>query len=131
MRIRLLTATAVGITLAAAAPALASGPQYIHLGVSTGDRATSGAADLTVTREGSGYRVHGTVSTSYGSSGCIVLRGVEKHLGMDFGGDDMTKVCGANHSATVDRYTGHHNVVLVVDESGTLDFESKIVGLTG
>ena len=130
MKIRLLIAAA-GLTLAAAGPALAAGPQYIHLDVSTGDRATEGSADLTVTTEGHGYRVRGTVGTTYGSSGCIVLRGVEKHLGMDFGGDDMTKVCGPHHSATVDSYTGHHNVVLLVDENGTLDWESKIVSLTG
>lgn len=130
MKLRLLSA-AVGITLAASGPALAAGPQFIHLEVSTGNRATEGAADLHVTREGHGYRVRGTIGTSYGSTGCIVLRGVEKHFGMDFGGDDMTKVCGANRSATANSYTGHHNVVLLVDENGTLDWESKIVSLTG
>ncbi|MFD0332228.1 hypothetical protein ACFQZC_38550 [Streptacidiphilus monticola] len=53
------------------------------------------------------------------------------HLGMDFGGNDVATACGSGHHKSFSRTTRHHQVVLLVDEGGTVDWESRIVTLTG
>ena len=134
MRLRSAATSAAAACTAAlllATQAAAGGPQYIHLSVSTGDNSTSGAADLTVTAQHDGYRIRGTVYDDRGSHMCVTLRAVEMHLGSDFGGDDITRACTPGGSVSVDSLTRHHDVVLLVDEPGTVDFESKIVSLTG
>ncbi|MFC5911808.1 hypothetical protein [Streptacidiphilus monticola] len=59
------------------------------------------------------------------------MRAVEMHLGMDFGGNDVATACGSGHHKSFSRTTRHHQVVLLVDEGGTVDWESRIVTLTG
>lgn len=133
MRLRLaavLTASAAAVAVMAA-PASAHDPQRIRLDVSTGDGQVSGYADLTVTAEHGGYWIRGTVTDAYQSHGCVTLKAVEMHWGMDFGGNTVAKACSPGKSVNVDSVSGHHYVVLQVDEPHTVDFESKIVKLTG
>jgi hypothetical protein len=126
-------AAALLLTAAHAGGASAQGgrPQYVHLDVSTQDGTVAGHADLSVVRAGGGFRVTGSVTDEQYSRGCVTLKLVEMRFGMDFGGDTVTKVCGHGQSVAVDARTGHHQVVLQVDEPGSVDFESRIVTLTG
>jgi len=121
----------VPATAAATAP-VSRHVQFITLTASTGDGSTYGTAELTVTREGRhGYRLRGTVHDSQGSTQCLTLRATELHLGTDWGGDTVTRVCTAGATVTVDALTRHHDVVLMVHEPYTMNWESKIVKLTG
>ena len=106
-------------------------PQHIHLHVSTQDGSVSGHADLVVVRAARGFHISGTVANDVDSQGCVTLKAVEMHMGLDFGGNTVRKVCGKGQSVLVSAQTGHHQVVLQVDEPDTVDFESRIVTLTG
>ena len=132
-RTLLTAAGALLLATASASGAAAQGgqPQYIHLDVSTQDRTTSGHADLNVVHSRNGFHVTGSVTNDRSSAGCVTLKAVEMHLGMDFGGDTVAKVCSKGQNVGVSTQTKHHQVVLQVDESGTVDFESRIVTLTG
>ncbi len=131
-----LAVLAAAACIAGAVPssAAASGtpfPQQIRLDTSTGDGTVSGYAELVVTTQRGAYRVRGTVTDAWGSRGCVTLKVVQMHLGMDFGGNTVTRACIAGASVNVDTLTRHHDVVLMVDEPHTMDWESKIVKLTG
>ena len=61
----------------------------------------------------------------------VTLKAVEMHLGSDFGGNTITKACKKGQVVRVRSTSRHHSVVLQVDEPGSIDFESRIVTLTG
>lgn len=102
--------------------------QSVYLNIASGDDSSDGVSDLTVTRENGGYRLRGYVESV---KGCVELKAVNMHLGTYLGGDSVAKVCGDNVQTDVDAWTHHTDVVLTALVPHGMDWDSKIVTLTG
>ncbi|SEM14572.1 hypothetical protein [Streptacidiphilus jiangxiensis] len=102
--------------------------QSVYLQAVAGDDSADGVADLVVTRENGGYRLHGYVESV---KGCVELKAVNMHLGTYFGGDSIAKVCGTNVQSDVDAWTHHTDIVLTAIVPHGMDWDSRIVTLTG
>jgi hypothetical protein len=102
--------------------------QGVHLDATAGDGSSDGVADLTVTRESGGYRLRGSVGSV---KGCVELKAVNMHLGTYVGGDPVARVCGEDVRAGVDAWTHHTDVALSAIVPHGMDWDSRIVTLTG
>ena len=102
--------------------------QSVHLDIASGDDSSDGVSDLTVTRENGGYRLRGYVESV---KGCVELKAVNMHFGSYLGGDPVARVCGSNVQTGVDAWTHHTDVVLTALVPHGMDWDSKIVTLTG
>jgi hypothetical protein len=135
MRMRLAILAAVTVAAALASPAAARdssagpGPQLLELTTTTGDGTVSGTADVSVTHEGTGYRVRGYVRDDRGSTGCVTLRAVELHAGTYFSADDIARACRSGQSVRVSAHTGHHYLVLTVVEPWTMNWDGRVTRL--
>ncbi|MFD5565524.1 MULTISPECIES: hypothetical protein [Kitasatospora] len=102
--------------------------QSIALEASSGDVSAAGSARLTVTKEGDHYRVQGWVEANHG---CVELRAVNMHLGDYIGGDSILRTCDGDGRRLVNSTTRHTHVVLTAIVDGGMNWDSKIVKLTG
>ncbi|MFE0457792.1 hypothetical protein ACFW1A_00845 [Kitasatospora sp. NPDC058965] len=129
-----LAAIALGMFGAAlGAPADASSlrdtpHQSIYLHATAGDNSSDGVADISVTEDRGGYRIHGYVEAV---KGCMTLKGVEMHLGTYLGGDTISHVCGEGRKDQVDAWTHHSEIVLSAEVPHGFGRDSSIVTLTG
>ena len=128
------TALILASVLLAGAPAAAAQPrdmlpqQSISLRATAGDGSVDGVADLTVRKDGDGWRLTGYTEAF---KGCVELKAVNKHLGEFVGGDSITKTCIPGEQVQVNAFTHHDAVVLTAIVPHGFDFDSAIVTLSG
>jgi hypothetical protein len=127
MKLHAVAAAAVGVLMLVGA-ALTRTPDYqtINLDAYSGDSSVSGHARLLVTRDHGAFHLRGEVTSD---RGCVVLKAVQMHLGLYFGSDQVTRVCGDDRHITVDSHTHHSDVVLTADVGP--GYDSRIVALSG
>ena len=102
--------------------------QTVYLHAISGDGTSDGYAWLIVTRENSGYRIHGDLESR---GGCLALKAVTMHLGTYWGGDQIARSCEPNRYVHVNTWTHHPDVVLTAIIPHGMDWDSHIVTLTG